>query len=597
MQIFINDEEVVCNSKMVINKQLSNTNSVILNNVYPKSWENDKDYTSRFYMPKDYSNCKIIDETINTSTTYDLSNNIRFLNNRSLDNSKVSYYEGMKLVYIKLEKGKTYSFNVTAKYSYTGIFETDSLDINSVVSGIVSVNAGTQTISITPTKKYVVASYNYNNGTPYIEFNSVKLTVSDNLLFSGVIKNSGNIELNPRFPHYSTLQALEYSNFLSEGETLNYVLEEQSISEAIKTIISGLDGFLVGDILINDDIIAPYNCNEKTPFDVFQYLAEISGSLWITKSLTEKTVLISFYAPDNIPSAENIEYTTEYFKEKKIQDISYSYSSNNYRNKQIIVNDKAKASVPQIEMIIYEGNDIYVNYSIDTVKSIKNGSTEYSVSINNSGEITYFYYDYGSNKISVNSSIPTGTVLTIEYYPIVALREVSYNQTEIDRIKGLTSGSGIISRYEKRTDTNNAEALNQIAQSYITYKSVPEIILKVVSYDKDIFEIGSQTIFEAPLQDLRTNYLVKSKNIEMIIAGNQRFTRYVYELSSSFNDENAINFFDNQRRKIEGNLNEGEYISRYIDIPSMTNITFYGATIEEMSTSDILLDRELETEI
>ena len=72
MQIFINDEEVLCSSSMTIQKQLSNTSSVILNNVYPKSWEEDKDYVSRFYMPKDYSKCKIIDENITTSSTYKL---------------------------------------------------------------------------------------------------------------------------------------------------------------------------------------------------------------------------------------------------------------------------------------------------------------------------------------------------------------------------------------------------------------------------------------------------------------------------------------------------------------------------------------------
>ena len=39
------------------------TSSTILNNCYPKTWENDKDYTTRFYYPKDYSKCKIVEET------------------------------------------------------------------------------------------------------------------------------------------------------------------------------------------------------------------------------------------------------------------------------------------------------------------------------------------------------------------------------------------------------------------------------------------------------------------------------------------------------------------------------------------------------
>lgn len=64
MQIFINNEEVICSQKMTIKESLSNTSSVILNNVYPKSWENDKDYVSKFYMPKDYSHCIITDPNV-----------------------------------------------------------------------------------------------------------------------------------------------------------------------------------------------------------------------------------------------------------------------------------------------------------------------------------------------------------------------------------------------------------------------------------------------------------------------------------------------------------------------------------------------------
>ena len=59
MKIYIDNEEVLCASKMNIKESLKNTNSVILNNVYPKSWESDKDYVSRFYMPKDYSKCLV----------------------------------------------------------------------------------------------------------------------------------------------------------------------------------------------------------------------------------------------------------------------------------------------------------------------------------------------------------------------------------------------------------------------------------------------------------------------------------------------------------------------------------------------------------
>ena len=60
LHMYIAGEEVVCNNKIEIIEQLTNTNSVILNNCYPLSWEQDKDYVSRYYMPKDYSLFKMV---------------------------------------------------------------------------------------------------------------------------------------------------------------------------------------------------------------------------------------------------------------------------------------------------------------------------------------------------------------------------------------------------------------------------------------------------------------------------------------------------------------------------------------------------------
>ena len=43
MKVLINDEEVLCSNDFTINMEMLNTPSVILNNVYPKSWEIDKE--------------------------------------------------------------------------------------------------------------------------------------------------------------------------------------------------------------------------------------------------------------------------------------------------------------------------------------------------------------------------------------------------------------------------------------------------------------------------------------------------------------------------------------------------------------------------
>lgn len=417
------------------------------------------------------------------------------------------------------------------------------------------------------------------------------------MIFSGLIKNSGDITLNPRYPHYSTLQALDYSTLLSEGENLNYVLKEMTISEAITKLVTDQKGFMVGTIDIEDSELAPYNCNEKTTYDVLQYIAEITGAKWYTQAICEDIVLINFYMPSALPESEPINYTQEYFVENQINDISYSYNTKDYRNKQAIVNDECVASIPQIEKYTYNGSNIEVVYPIAEVVSITSGSKTYSV-VNEveeqAGKKADFYYSYDDN--TIRGEIPTGIVLTITYYPIVQSREVAYNVDEIKRISEITNRNGTISRYEKRTDTRDENALSQIAKTYIEYKGQPEVILTIKS-QVDLFELGTQVLFNGPLENLKTRYLVKRKSISMTITDNQQVVFYTYELSSSFNDENAINFFDNQRRKLEGNLSEGDYISRFIDIPSQTNIIFYGATIEPVEIDNTTLEAELEVEI
>ena len=66
----------------------------------------------------------------------------------------------------------------------------------------------------------------------------------------------------------------------------------------------------------------------------------------------------------------------------------------------------------------------------------------------------------------------------------------------------------------------------------------------------DILDIGQKVFFNGPLEDLKTNYLVTDKQIEMTTTADQQVIFYTYKLSSSFNDESSLNFFDNQRRKL-----------------------------------------------
>ena len=53
-------------------------------------------------------------------------------------------------------------------------------------------------------------------------------------------------------------------------------------------------------------------------------------------------------------------------------------------------------------------------------------------------------------------------------------------------------------------------------------------------------------------------------------------------MTSSFNDEKAINYFDNQRAKNSGNIGEGQFIKRNIDIPNEVTIIFDNLQVTEV---------------
>ena len=83
--------------------------------------------------------------------------------------------------------------------------------------------------------------------------------------------------------------------------------------------------------------------------------------------------------------------------------------------------------------------------------------------------------------------------------------------------------------------------------------------------------------------DIFCEYMVKRKEIHYIVSANVIF--YKYEMTSSFNSEQAINYFDNQRAKANGNIKEGEYISRNVDFEDEATLIFYDTDVETITVS------------
>lgn len=434
------------------------------------------------------------------------------------------------------------------------------------------------------------------------DYSICKIYDGEDLIFCGVVKRTGNISLNPRDPHYCSLQVLDFKTFLSEGDILNFVISNKTIEEAINQVVRFISsyGFVVGEIKLDakDDVIGAYSTDEKTPYDVFQYIADITNSRWFTRMVDEETVAIDFYDTDKLPTKDDIEYTQEWFEENLIDDMSYSMDTNDYRNKQVILSDEVFGGINYTDTITASG---YATQFLTSGKiAVMTGATINGVVVSfatnddkNAGVEADIYYTPGENQIETATQQAQGIIIEVTYTPLVQGREIVLNNDEINRISSQINRNGVISRYEDRNDTTSSDELRQIGQSYIKYKGSPEITLKIVSR-ANLYNIGDVVNFNAPLEDLSTEYMVKKKSINYIAT--QSVIWYTFEMTSSFNSESAINYFDNQRAKRAGNISQGDYITRDIDIYNTCQIKWQNTTVTEITvTGDNVLNAPLNT--
>lgn len=424
------------------------------------------------------------------------------------------------------------------------------------------------------------------------------------LIFCGIVKNSGNISLNPRYPHFCDLQILDFKNFLSESDMLDFVISNKTVVEAINMVIEVIKdyGFILGNVNIfgADDIIKAYSTQNKTAYDVFQYLADITGSRWYTRTIDEETVAIDFYDPTLMPSGMNIEYNVDWFEENQIVDLQFNYGSRDYRNKQVMMSNEVFGNINYNETLIsngYETSYLLLN-NIGEIVSITINGEEKTFVTNELHDIGFeadFYYTPNKNQLESEDTYPIGTQIVVKYIPIIEGRQVVYNYDEIMRINNQTGRKGIIARYETRNDTTSSKELEKIGETYIKYKGTSEINLLLTS-EKDLYNIGQIVYFDSPINELTQSYMVKTKEIKIISVADFQKVLYDYELTSSFNSEKEINYFDNQRSKNKGNIEEGETITRNIDIENSTEILFNNLSLSEVSpTGDNILDCILES--
>lgn len=436
------------------------------------------------------------------------------------------------------------------------------------------------------------------------DYSKCKIYRDDELYFTGIVKNSADMELNPLKPHYCSLQILDPSTLLSEGMTLDYVIADKTVTEAINQVIASISdyGFVAGNIQIPeqyDTLIGAYSTLDKAPFDVFQYLSQISLTRWGTHMVDEDTTAIDFFSPELLDNQGTIELTKDYCSQNNIESITYDYSTDDYRNRQIITSNEVYGNIEQSQTIITDGysTSFTTEQKIGRINSITVNGTERTFATSDEKDLGItadFYYKVAENSFDSSETYSAGSEIEINYIPIIQGREITYNSAETSRISSNLNRNGTISRYENRTDVTSSKELQLVGQSYIKFNGMAKITLTIKSRT-DFLKLGGKYHFDAPIDELDGDYLVKTKKTSVTQSGEYNWFIYEYELTNSFDVENEINYFDNQRAKANGNISQGEYVARNVDVENTANIIFSNLQITELTIdSDNTLEGGLE---
>lgn len=669
IQVFIGGIEVVADKNITIKEEMLATPSTILNNCYPKSWEDDHDYYSRFFMPQDYSGCTIykngalifagvlknsgslllrptepkygsfqildyktflsegetLDFVIDKKTVEEA---IEQVTNAIADygfvvgNINLTNKDDMINAYSTLNKTAydvyQYFAEITQSRWFTRIADSEfplvEMKLNSdgryYLDGVSTQNGTpTPTTPVSIVNTYPAGTYQtlINNYLYTFTINDDLRSVGDvadrlwldinsdiaeverkigNVILNGdetwtANGNSGNLyryaSPNTNYENLKARTNVISNRFINVGSTI----EQEGIFNGVGLNIT----------ILNIMTSTEFKQWLKDNITTVQYELETSNieNVQVNKQLNNRKVAIDFYSPELMPRANDIQYTQEYFDNNNIVDISYSYSTAEYRNKQIILSDTVFASIDTNENIIANGfqTNFVTSQKIGLLKEIYvNGVKKTFTTVNNKniGIFADFYYSSGSNTIEASATYEAGDIINVVYTPLVKGRQIIFNNAEITRIGTQTGRNGTISRYETRNDVLSTDELGKVAQSYIKYKGEAEITLTVQTKETDLFVIGQQVYFDIPsLPELAKDYMVKTKETQIIQTGDYANIFYVYTLSSSFNSETAINYFDNQRRKMNGNIGKDEFISRNIDIENTATLIFSDLQIEEIT--------------
>lgn len=186
LKMQIDNEEVVSKNDFTIKEEMLSASSTILNNTYPKTWENDKDYTSRFYYPKDYAKLNIQNFTTiqeyEAGTTVEINGSATLTDVDSQKNSRVLSLKGQTSqttisgknlcskqnennVVIATVPAGTYTFSMLSSIIGGYNLKKDNQSGTTIANGYLSSSTNRQSVSFTLAEETTIFLNGYSSTT------------------------------------------------------------------------------------------------------------------------------------------------------------------------------------------------------------------------------------------------------------------------------------------------------------------------------------------------------------------------------------------------------------------------------------------------
>ena len=271
-KITIDNKEVITDKDFTIEEEMLNTPSVILNNVYPKEWETEKDYLN-FYHPNEYSKCKIYDEEITPasegstvegtdfSITYDNTKEFSLLSLKGETSQETTTGKNLLAndLATRTENGITITKNTDGTYKVNG---TATADISLAINNDFVAMSGTWRMLGCPAggsaSTYMLSAYvgYWGGGAPNIDTgNGTNITYTGNVKVRFYIKSGttcNNLIFKPMLTTDTSTTINNWERYTGgiASPNPNYPQEVQTVSGRQEVSVVGKNLLDLSTILV-----------------------------------------------------------------------------------------------------------------------------------------------------------------------------------------------------------------------------------------------------------------------------------------------------------------------------------------------------------